>query len=508
MNNEDISENPSAALARFEKIYQEAKLLVARYEEQIKEIDTLRRKIDSYIGDSPNDIGPVGSLLIQGKELLLDFQNRRVPFDELQNLFLSVRTEYENARALLLSSLLTQFMDSDETVQWELDIPKVISLSHSREQHLARLQDFTYVQQIIGQFDDNESDYQKLILQKTFKRVENNSRAISFLILLTTAFAGLCYDQLPHDFLSKSVTEATLLSAFGLFTVGLQPDMPEPHRKAAAGWISQLSLQEYLSVVTDSCLIEASPVVKEALLLYLNKHPEGTFWGFFLFASPEIRKAICHDIYLIERLLMEPQENSDLFTLVFLGNVSGDWFDWVIQFLPRLAGTSNSKVRSKVLDYIVQMEYKGDQVREIIATLLYDPEIEIRVAAYKYIAKLNDESFLPKVYESIMEEKSEFVEQEAIFALGELTSPASVHYILLLSLEPNNKLRNLAFTVLANKDIIDKDYRKLFELIKKVVQRKHSLGLLDKFMLNRMRKRSSNLGEVVQRLLKFRDPTS
>jgi len=502
MQNDDEIENLSASLSRFEKIYQEANLLVARYAEKIKEINTLRRKIDSLVGVSPPEISSIGSLLIQGKELLLDFQNRRLPFEELQKLFLSVRAEYENARVLVVCSVFKQLMASEEVSRWEQEIPEVMPYPQLREYHLARLLKFTNVEQFINHLDDDDPGYRRTVFEKAYERLRDKPRELAFFITLTTVFADFNYEKVEKELGLMLAKEAHSVLAIGLFAGGLHPDKPEPHRQAAAWLISQLPPHDYLPALIDSSLLENSPKVKENLLLYLPKHPDGTLYKFILRVGSEKKEAICRDILIIKRLLMESQDDSILLALGHLRNFS---FNEVLPLLAHLFKDTNPIIRSKALEHLLAMEYKGDQVRELILKELRDPEIEIRTAAYSYLPKLNDEYFLAIILELIKKEKNDLVRGQAILALAKMAFPGALPTLLLLSLEPDEKLSSSALAVLEEKAIADKDSHRLFELIKKVVQKGRSLNLIDKFVLNGMQKRSSHLGEVIQRLHQFRE---
>jgi len=233
-----ISQDSGTAsdLANFfnlKKIYEEAQPFIACYQENVKNIDKLCKMIDSFVMASSSPINNSPTILLQGKELLLDYQDRRVPIDQLENLFVSVRSEYLNALVSYYCEFLSEFIELEEVKQWEMELPLAVTRSELADQHLERLAKIRDIKSIMSRLAAHGADYRTLFLDKIIQRLRNESRGITYFVTLGTAFGGFFYDEVENKLSISLVLETHPVLSFGLLSVGLQPSKPISHRLAA-----------------------------------------------------------------------------------------------------------------------------------------------------------------------------------------------------------------------------------------------------------------------------------
>lgn len=485
----------------FKKIYEEAQPFIARYKENTKKIEKLRIMIDSFVGALANPTAPSSTILLQGKELLLDYQDRLAPLDQLENLFVFVRTEYLNAMVTYYCDFLSEFIESEEVKLWEREVPLSISLSELKNQQMENLAKIHNVENIMSRLAAHEADYRISFLEKMIQRLGSEPRALAYFVTLATAFGGFWYDEVEAKLTMPLVLKSHSVLSFGLFSVGLQPRKAISHRLAATRLISRLPLFIYLQPVIAASRLECSPEVTESLLNYIDGHPAGSFYEFYLQANMGLKDEICLDEVLLLRLLREPQEESILLALDHLAKLTPE--KNLELFMPFIDAPS-SRVRGRALKYLSALETQSDKLKIILAKALSDRDATIRLATYSYLPHIKDKSFLPEVLMSIEEESDNHVKRQAVLSLGQLDLSDTVPPLLLLSLDKNDELRDTALAILENKSIMDKDCSKLLGLVVKVVKTKRRLNYIDRFNISRIKKKERpNLREIAKRLLYF-----
>ncbi len=155
-----------------EEIYQKAETSITKYKSLVKEINKLAMKIDEFIFMLKTVDAAEVNLLMQGEALLNDSINRKIPYNELHNIFLSVQSEYINAKSCLIEILLVSIKNSAQVKEWcEQSLVNLTNL-RSLNEHLLKLKKLKEVNGITAIFGTEDSEYQKMIQERTIKNTK------------------------------------------------------------------------------------------------------------------------------------------------------------------------------------------------------------------------------------------------------------------------------------------------------------------------------------------------
>ncbi|GAI11849.1 unnamed protein product, partial [marine sediment metagenome] len=124
-----------------------------------------------------------------------------------------------------------------------------------------------------------------------------------------------------------------------------------------------------------------------------------------------------------------------------------------------------------------------------------------RLLALEFVEQAKESSCLPGVFALLQSEQNEVVKEKVVTTLGNLKDVKVIPYLFKLLTDNNQRIRTLALSSLErNMELMEMDVKKLFNLIRKVTEKKGSLGIRDTIFLRRFSRKYPEMNEVVQTL--------
>jgi len=490
-----------ASSVELEKVFSSTKILyekiqqkVNQYEKMIEKINDLKAKIEKFTLVLKVLDEKESSLLSQGGDLLQEYVQRNLPYDELHKMFSSVRAGYEGTKADLIIREIRTLVTSKQMGKWVVEIENILPNPALVRQASSRLREIHEVDLIVVLMGSEDPEYQYSIQQKVLEKIKGNSHHRAYFILIVSAFIDFhiisTIEEFPND------ENIAALLAFSLFNV-IDNKEAVHQRKTAAQIIARyLPAIQYLAPVVDCVSGELDATVNKYLLDYLERQPTGAFRDFFTNADSPTKTKISDNREMLVKLAMEPDEKSCLLALESLAHFPSEE---VISVLLPFANNKNLNIRAKTLEIFIEFKTKDTRVAKVFTQALFDPASEIRLLALEFIEQAKETSCLTHVFALLQSEPEENVREKAVITLSNLKDVKVIPHFLKLLMDSNQKIRDLALSSLEkNMELMETDIKKLVSLIRNATQEKRSLGVKDKFFLWRLSRKYPDMNEVIQ----------
>jgi uncharacterized protein YeeX (DUF496 family) len=256
------------AVASLRPIIENVRQKIVQYESVVKKVNDLMLKIETFSPTLKQLNEKQADLLNQGRDLLEDYLKHHLSCVELHKIFLSVRSGYEEAKAILIKQVLDDLQVSAEVEKWLLDVEsKPVQLS-SIYQYLSQLRLFEKAHLIRTLIKPEDTECQQSIQLKLIEKTKENPYLQSYFVLLISDFMELeimpAIPIFPRD-------EKAVFLAFFLFDVLNQSKVSDHRRMAAEIIADNLPALQYFPAVHDAIACEMDKEVSKYLLKYLKK---------------------------------------------------------------------------------------------------------------------------------------------------------------------------------------------------------------------------------------------
>jgi molecular chaperone DnaK len=445
-------------------IVEQTQKKVSQYERAVQDINNLTVKVENLaplMGGEKSFI-----LLTQGVHLLKDYIQRRSPFDALQKTLPAVRSVYEEAKATFIKREIENLRTSKEMAQWANEAEKGLSDSSLVRQELLKLKSINSVQMVVGLLEDEDSDYQASIQRKVSEWLRGDSYSEACFFLIISSFVDHRHvtniDKVPVD---ESNSAILAVSIFDSLDRAKSDDIRRMAARAAANYLLDF---RYIAPIVNRVSGEPDVTAKKCLLDCLNKQSPGVFDRFFVDCDIETRARIAADKDLLVKLAGEPSHETRVFAL---------------QSLVSLAPSNDA------------------QVSALFSQNLLDPISEIRMLAIEFIEREKAPSSLFRILTLLQSEKDETVVERAVAALCKLRDAESIPHLLKLFVEKSSNVRTILLPVLEkDKEAMNSDMRRLFDLTKRIALGGRTAGFRDSVFLSRFSKKHPEMQDLLQTL--------
>ena len=469
-----------------QQIYKKAHHKIVVHRHLIEEMDYLIERIEK--------ITPIlslyrekDSLLNQGSKLLKYYMEQESTYEELNRIYMSVRSGYEETVSDLIFHVLDTLVQSDDMKKWVVEIEDRVLCPSLIQRELENLRKIKEVGHMIHLLELAHADLNS-ILQTISRRLEGNSYAQAHFMLIISVFIDPLL--VPGEEFKKS----TLL-AFALFT--LMEDTSITLKRRAAQIIAQLP-PGYLTEVIDYLNEESDDTVMQYLLSYIDNQPPGVLSHFFLNADSRITSEISNNKEILLRLSKEPDERCCLFAL---DSLIGFPYEEVVPLYLSFVNDRSSIIRNRSLECLSNIKARHPEASVILSQILFDPSPGKRLCALEFIEKTRETSLIPCIFDLFQTEKDDIVKEKIVTTLGDLRDKKVIPFLLKLSMDSSQRISATALSSAEkNVELMEPDTRNLVNLIKAVVKEKYSLSIRDKLFLWRFSRNHPEMDEVVQTL--------
>ena len=443
---------------------EKAQQKTARYERVVQDIDNLAARVRSLAPLMEAEKSFI--LVTQGVDLLKDYLQRHSSFDELQKTLSAVRSVYEEAKATFIKREIENLRTSEEMAQWTSEAERGFSDSSLVRQNLLKLKSINSVRMIVGLLEGEDIDYQASIQRKVTEWIKGNSYSEACFFLIISSFIDHHHvseiNKVPLDESNSAIL------AFSIFD-SLDRDKSDDVRRTAARAVANYLLDfKYIALIVDRISNEPDVTTKKCLLDCVNKQSPGVLEKFFVNADMETRARIAADEDLLVKLAREPGQETRIFAL---------------QSLASLPPPSNT------------------QVSDIFAQALLDPIAKIRLLAIEFIERERTPSCLSRILTLLESEKDEIVIERAVIALCNLRDPEVIPHLLRLLIERSRNIVAVLLPALEeNKEVMDGDTRRLFDLTKRIALGERTIGFRDSIFLRRFSRKHPEMKGFLQTL--------
>lgn len=475
-------------------IYEQANLCVIKYKTLINEINELETKIDRVTFMLKTVNPDESNLLVKGKMLLYDTANKKPPYRELQSIFLSVQSEYVNAKSNLVKILLESLKTSGQMRSWLSEAHNSLSNLYSLNRYLLKLRRLKEVNAIIAILETESSKYQKLIWKQVIKKVKKEPAFLTCFIIITVTFTGFFIESDIKDLLSND--KIGYYIALPLFNEFYNNEISEQRVLVAKIIAESLPTNcQYLPIIVDCLDTEPNETVKKYLVSYLNKQPPGNFHEFFKNAGSEIKGKIENNKEMLTKLAQEPDEKVRIIAIEKLFKFPiNEIMDIFLSFI----NDENPVIRAKTF---ALTKNKNFELSEIIRQALQDTSSKIRLLALDYIQQSGDDDYLSDLITLLKVEVDEVVIKKVIAVLDKLKRSITLPLIFNFLIENNAKANPyMVFYLKLNDKLMDENTKKLLNLIIKVKEQKQSLTVKDKIFLWHFVKKHEEMKQAIENL--------
>lgn len=452
-------------------IIQGARSVVEEAQQKATQYERAVREINRLVVEVPN-LAPLIEaekpfvLLTQGVDLLKDYLQRGSSLGELQATLLAVRKMYEETKVDLIEREIEKLRTSDEMTRWVSQAGRRLADHSQVRQHLAELRGINSVEVIVQLLEEDDIDCQTSIQRSVREAIRDDYYCQACFFLIASSFI----DQ-PHmseiDGALFNESNCAIL-AFCMFNSLDTDKSDEVRRTAARALADHLPEGMYFAAVVDRISRESDTAVKQCLLDYINKHPSGVLESFLVGADPEIRARIAADEGLLVKLAREPGLETRMFALQSLASLSPPC---------------------------------GTGVSDVFAQALLDPASRIRLIALDFLDRQRKPSCLSDIVRLLQSEEDETVLERAVAALCNLRDPQVVPLLLRLLIERGYSISPIILPALEqNKEAMDDDTQRLFDLTRKVALEKRSLGFRDSLFLRKFSRKHPEMQGLLQKL--------
>ena len=479
-------------------IYERTLQKISGYERKIKDVGILKEKIEKFIpilkpiNDNESDI------LDQGRKLLEDALNQNMPLEMLEKVSSTVRLGYEETKTVLIVKALNDLANSEDLQKWLIESETKIVNYSSLRNHLLKLNEIKEIDFVINLLRTEDAESQKSPQQKVINKIKENLVLKTYFFLIIFIYFNFRTVFDIEEFLRNE--EMNNLSELVLL-YGLDKSNDINQRENFAKAIAEkLSVSKYFPVIVDIILTERDEVVKHCLLNYLDRQPQGVLQNFFSTMDSNTKLKISNEKEILIRLAKESGEETVLFALKSL-----------VAFYPEEAFSlytssfknKNLNIRIAALQLLISVK-NNPSVFEIVNQALGDASPEIQLTTLEFINQNNEVSFIPYLLSLLKSEQNQSVKERIIITLSNLKHKRAVYGLFKLLMDKNQNICNLALSSIEkNLDLMDKDFKKLFDIIIKVTHKKSSLSLMDKFFLRGFSKTHPEMSEILQILKNY-----
>jgi len=410
-------------------------------------------------------------LLTQGIDLLKDYIQRHSSFDELQKTLPAVRNVYKETKATFIKREIDNLRTSEEMAQWAGEVEKSLSDSSLVRQELLKLKNINSVQRVLELLERENVDYRASIQREVSERIRGDPYSDACLFLIVSSFIDHHHvsdiDKVPLDDSNSTIV------AFSVFN-SLDKDRSDDIRRVAAQAVSNyLPDFKYIGPIVNRICDEPDTITKKYLLDCVNRQSPSVLEKLFVNADTETRARIATDEGLLLKLAREPNHETRIFALQSLAN-------------------------SPPSDYT--------QVSDLFSQALLDPISKIRILAIEFIERQREPSRLSRILDLLQSEMDDMVIERAVTALCNLRNPESIPHLLRLLVEKSSNVRTILLPVLEkDREAMDSDMQRLFDLTKKIALGEHVRGFRDSIFLRRFSRKHPEMKGLVK-ILKERHP--
>lgn len=443
-------------------IIEKAQQKTVQYAKTVQDINHLAEEVEKL----PPLMGAERSfiLLTQGVDLLKDYIQRQSSFDELQKTLPVIRSLYEEAKATFIKREIENLRTSEEMAQWVGEAENDLSDSSLVRQNLLKLKSINSVQIVVGLLEREDVDYQASIQRKVTEWIRGDSYSEACFFLIISSFIDHRHmsdiDKVPLD-----ESNSTIL-AFSIFNSLDRDRFDDIRRIAAKAAANYLPHFKYIAPIVNRICDEPDTITKNCLLDCVNRQFPGVLEKLFVNADTETRARIAADEDLLLKLAREPSHETRIFALQSLVN----------------SRRSNDT-----------------QVSALFSQALLDPISKIRILAIEFMERERAPSCLSRILELLQSEKDEIVIERAVTALCNLRDPESIPHLLRLLIEKSSNIRTILLPALErDKEAMDSDTRRLFELTKRIALGERSIGFRDSIFLRRFSRKHPEMKGLVK----------
>ncbi|MGC1119495.1 MAG: Hsp70 family protein [Candidatus Methanofastidiosia archaeon] len=373
-----------------QSLYEKAHQKVSLYRKVTEDINNLIKKIEMVAPILRTYREEEARLLIQGRNLLEQYLDQNLSFDELHNIFSSVHSEYEVAASDLIIQALDDLAVSKDMKEWIAEIENIQFYPSLIFQGLQNLKEVKEVDLIVNLLELGNLEYRKSIQQRISEKIRKNSHVSAYFLLIYSVFVDFDVLSMVEELYDEKI--GTLL-AFTLFSALNSNRISQ--RVSGARIIAQRLPVQYLPEVVDYFSRESDNTVGRHLLDFVDKQTSGTLTEFFLNADHHIKSKIENSRELLLRLAKEPDERISFFAL---DSLAGFPEEEIVPILLSFASSENSVIRAKSLQILIGCETKDTRIEEIFIQAMRDPSLEIRLYALEFVEKTKKSSLIPPLF--------------------------------------------------------------------------------------------------------------
>lgn len=475
-------------------------------EEIINKSKILLERIDSFNLIIKSYREKDSKILEQGKEILIDYLQRNVAYSELEKMFSSVYQYYENIKIDMIIETMEDLATLDPMKECFRNIESRIRNPLLINQDLSRLRKMKEVSSTIYLLKNEYVEFENSILKKIVNKIRGDNYKLVYFFLIISSFLdykiSLVIDEIRGE---EKLTDIIAILLLNGMNFEKNINKREEFARLAAEILPPT--QNFIHVFTDFFVREDNEKIKFHLLDYIKRLPPGEFCKFFFNADIGMQNEIRKNKDLLLKLLNEPEEKSQIFALEFFAKLP--WKESINILISQLDNKS-FRIRLKTLKLLVYSYAMDRRMEKICREALRDPFSEIRLIALKFVEKQKDISFVPDLFNLIKFEREKIVLEKTINIISSFRDYSNIVYFLELLLDENRKIRISALSCINKNmnlydELFDKDIKKLIDLIKKVYEKKQSLGFLDNAFLWRIQKRHPEVRHIVQILKEFKN---
>jgi len=233
----------------------------------------------------------------------------------------------------------------------------------------------------------------------------------------------------------------------------------------------------------------------------MNDQPPGVLYKFFEKADAQTKTTISNTKEILIKLVKEPNVEGSLFALESLARFPSK--EAIPAFLT-LVHDENPVVRTMTLDLIIKSDIEDTRIVDAVTQDLYDPTPEIRTLALKYVGRTKGIHCLPDLLALLQREQDDMVREQAVGTIGNIEDIKVIPCLLNLLMDDTQIVRAQALSSLEKKEeLMETDIKKLSNLIQRVTEKNHSVGIIDKIFLWIFLKKHPEMIEVVYALRKI-----
>lgn len=486
----------TSMLLAIRSIVDKAQQKIAQYERVVQDINNLATKVESLAPLVRPEAEKPFILLSQGADLLKDYLQRNSSYDELQKILSAVRNTYEETKTAIIQIEIKNLRTSEKIAEWVGEAERGLSNSSLVRQSLLKLKSINSVELVVKLLGVEDVDYRTSIQRKVFEGIKGDSCSGAYFFLIVLSFIDphvvSDIDRVP---LNENNSAILAFSICNSLDINRSDDVRRTAAQAVANYLPDI---KYVPFIVDRISSEPDTTVKKYLLDYVNKQPPGVFEKFYMDASTETRARIIANKDLLVKLAEEPDPETRIFALESLANFPPE--EAVPAFI-YFARSQDPNVRAKALEQILKSKSSDIQISDLFAQALSDPVLKIRLLAIGFMEQEKGPSCLSRILTLLQSEKDEIVRERAVAALCNLGAPGVIAHLLRLLISEGQNIRAIVLSSLEkDKEAMDEDTRRLFDLTKRIALGEHSISLKDSVFFWRFSRKHPEMKDLVQTL--------